>query len=62
MHTVRIVKTENDEYWQVIFAAPGILEVISVYNNMEDAFGICSYLNGGLPPAGYTMNVQQVGT
>jgi hypothetical protein len=58
MHTVRRVKTENQEYWEVIFAFSDCDTVIlATYNKVEDAFGICSYLNGGLPPAGYTMGI-----
>lgn len=56
MHTVRL-QPSNPEEWQVIFVVPTGLEVIACYSDKDTAMQYCSYLNGGLPPWGYTMNV-----
>ena len=55
MHTVR----QFDDMWEVVFhnMHGETVNVIGRYTKAEDAFGICSYLNGGLPPAGHTMGI-----
>jgi hypothetical protein len=58
MHTIRHNTHDSAETWEVIFVFSDCdTVVVGVYSKIEDAFGICSYLNGGLPPAGYTMGI-----
>jgi len=59
MHTVELL---GDGRWRVIFVAAGVPSyVIETYPTKDEAWMWCSYLNGGLPPLGYTMMVQNVG-
>lgn len=54
MHTIRYGTGDS---WQVIFVIPGVVEVIATYPNQDEAMGFCAYLNGGLDPRGYHMEV-----
>lgn len=46
MHYVKRVKNR----WHVLFSAPETFEFIGSFSNGQDAFALCSYLNGGKPP------------
>jgi len=52
MHTIE--KQENDNGWCVYFAQNGIKMDSSLIESdltFDEAASLCSYLNGGLPPA-----------
>jgi hypothetical protein len=59
MHTIQYRRDGENEYWEVVFVFPddGTRSRIESYKTMAEAMMYCSYLNGGLPPTGYTMGI-----
>jgi len=57
MHTIR-PNPSNPEEWQVIFIGYANIETtIASYPNQDIAMSYCSFLNGGMHPLGYHMEV-----
>jgi hypothetical protein len=54
MHTIR---QNDDGEWFVIFIGAREDQFIAFYDSQYTAMQYCSYLNGGLPPLGYQMDV-----